>query len=414
MADEYWKDSPFGEDSFFHPSYDVKEEKVRIQRIKENSKIVDVKVVKGNLLEDELKHSKKVKDYFSKEHFPSHIPQEFETQKSNISIVTISVIVEVKGWANDVRIVLKDSNNLFGIDKEKWGRKNIYFTKIDSNEYFAVFQIKATAQIKRDFIIEANLVDLSSKSILDTKQKNISINSNGKLSNIDIQDNIFFNVYFDGRIEELTSKEIEESTEKRVSYFYYDKNNEIHDIGKFKINTIKNIYGSRYGENTIDLLDVRELRNYLSDAVYFRISINTNRYFMNTKTMGSLIGAMLTCSYNDFVFNGFSNESGESIGGSSSHKNGYNGDFRYLRKDMSGKRMDLRESDETGDPCGWKGLDEMRQNQFNDSLYKFGWKSMLSWKYDGDKLLNHCIQYDKHYNHLHVQGYNPNYKKIIK
>lgn len=26
---------------------------------------------------------------------------------------------------------------------------------------------------------------------------------------------------------------------------------------------------------------------------------------------------------------------------------------------------------------GWKGLDAERQNKFNDTLYKFGWKKML-------------------------------------
>lgn len=33
---------------------------------------------------------------------------------------------------------------------------------------------------------------------------------------------------------------------------------------------------------------------------------------------------------------------------------------------------------------GWKWLNAERQNNFNDTLYKSGWKSMLS-KYYGDK-----------------------------
>ena len=57
---------------------------------------------------------------------------------------------------------------------------------------------------------------------------------------------------------------------------------------------------------------------------------------------------------------------------------------------------------------------ELIRREFNDALYKFGWKSMLSWEYDEDKLLNHCKHYKGHYNHLHVQGYKPNYKKVIK
>lgn len=225
---------------------------------------------------------------------------------------------------------------------------------------------------------------------------------------------IVFHVYSDGHIEEWIPNKKEGIIDEKVKYLYHGNDNKTHEIGIFNIKTIENLYGLSYGGITVGLVDIRELNNYLSDTVYFRLSINTNRYFMNTKTLGSLIGAMLECSFNDFVFNGFSNENGESIGGSNSHKNGFNGDFRYLRIDLSGERVDLRKPDENGDPCGWKGLDEELQNQFNDALYKFGWKSMLSWEYDNDKLLNHCKHFEGHYNHLHVQSYKPKYKKIIK
>ncbi len=116
---------------------------------------------------------------------------------------------------------------------------------------------------------------------------------------------------------------------------------------------------------------------------------------------------MLECNYEDFVFNGFSKADGRP-GKSSSHKNGYNGDFRYLRTDKSGKNVHLDKSDEKGDPCGWKGMDETRQNTFNDALYKFGWKDMLSWKYN-KKLLNHSKHFKGHHHHLHVQNYKPNF-----
>ena len=58
-------------------------------------------------------------------------------------------------------------------------------------------------------------------------------------------------------------------------------------------------------------------------------------------------------------------------------------------------------------------MDETRQNKFNDELYGFGWKSMLSWKYGktgSKKLLNHSSHYANHHHHLHTQGYNPNIK----
>ena len=141
------------------------------------------------------------------------------------------------------------------------------------------------------------------------------------------------------------------------------------------------------------------------------MSINTNRYYINDVTFAALLGAMLDCNYTDFTFNGFSNEKGQSIGGSKSHKNGMHGDLRYLRKDKSGKSVHLDLNSETGDPCGWKGMDEARQNKFNDALYKYGWKSMLSWKYN-NKTLHHAKHFENHNHHLHVQSFTPNLKEI--
>lgn len=136
---------------------------------------------------------------------------------------------------------------------------------------------------------------------------------------------------------------------------------------------------------------------------------------MNDVTMASLFGAMIESNYHDLTFNGFSNEKGESVGGSKSHKNGMNGDFRYLRKNKQGGRTDLFNN---GEELGWKGLDEDRQNNFNDLLYKFGWKSILSQYYgeSKNKLLRRCINdaNNNHNDHLHnIQGYKPTLKEFI-
>ncbi len=56
-------------------------------------------------------------------------------------------------------------------------------------------------------------------------------------------------------------------------------------------------------------------------------------------------------------------------------------------------------------------MDEDRQNTFNDALFKYGWKSMLSWEYDG-KTLNHSIHFANHNHHLHLQGFTPILKEI--
>lgn len=210
--------------------------------------------------------------------------------------------------------------------------------------------------------------------------------------------------------------------EKRetAAYFYHDSAGNIHDLGKYKLVKTKENYGGVYkdklGKDTenIYLIDIRTVKHtYKKDSVGFTLTVNTSRYYMNDVTMAALFGALLECNYDDFVFNGFSNEKGESVGGSKSHKNGMNGDLRYLRTDKAGGTTDLFSSNEA---TGWKGLDETRQNTFNDALYKFGWKSMLSQNYGerDEKILNHCT-HDKnkdHNDHLHIQGFSPTLKEI--
>ena len=63
-------------------------------------------------------------------------------------------------------------------------------------------------------------------------------------------------------------------------------------------------------------------------------------------------------------------------------------------------------------------LDDVRQNKWNDALYKFGWKSMLGWTYKRNgkvNYLNHLPKNTKnHHHHLHLQGYKPSFKEIKK
>lgn len=205
--------------------------------------------------------------------------------------------------------------------------------------------------------------------------------------------------------------------EKRESaaYFYHDSAGTIHSLGTFKLTKVKENYGGVYvdklGKDTanIYLIDIRTVKQtYKKDAVGFTMTVNTSRYYMNDVTMAALYGAMIECNYDDFVFNGFSNEKGESVGGSQSHKNGMNGDLRYLRTDKAGGRTDLFDN---GESIGWKGMDETRQNTFNNALHKFGWKSMLSQNYGDrkEKILDRCTNDSRnnHNDHLHIQGFAP-------
>ncbi|ELY2018493.1 glycoside hydrolase family 19 protein, partial [Flavobacterium psychrophilum] len=265
-------------------------------------------------------------------------------------------------------------------------------------------------------LVHGSTVDVGQRTITLNKVKPVlktneckKLNSVSKiLSDAHIEYHIFHNK---GEIFYKLQNEDRET----ASYYYHDSVGDIHDLGKYKLNKVKDAYGGNYSDkikgNNIYLFDIQTLKNYEKGSVKFKLDLNTNRYFMNDVTLASLLGAMLDCSFEDFVFNGFSNELGQSVGGSESHKNGMNGDLRYLRKDKSGKRLHLSLEAETGDPCGWKGLDEIRQNKFNDALYKFGWKKMLSWKYN-KKTLNHATHYDDHHDHLHLQSYTPKLKKI--
>ncbi|MFC5046166.1 hypothetical protein ACFSTE_04640 [Aquimarina hainanensis] len=192
-------------------------------------------------------------------------------------------------------------------------------------------------------------------------------------------------------------------------YYYIDNSDTKHFLGRYIYKKIKSKYyykSKKYGDKYVNLVDFRNVKNYHNGNIKFKVTLNTERPYLNEITLASVFGAMLECGYDDFTYNGFSLKDG-APGISKSHKNDYNGDFRYLRKDKSGKNVYLNKSSEKGDPCGWKGMDEVRQNKFNDALYKFGWKDMLSWKYN-NKLLKHCKHYKNHHHHLHVQDYKPN------
>lgn len=76
--------------------------------------------------------------------------------------------------------------------------------------------------------------------------------------------------------------------------------------------------------------------------------------------------------------------------------------MRYLKTDHSGLQTDV----------GSKAFDEQREQAFTNALYKFGWKDMISERYNG-KLLPHTSSArergitSNHKNHLHLQGFNP-------
>jgi hypothetical protein len=126
---------------------------------------------------------------------------------------------------------------------------------------------------------------------------------------------------------------------------------------------------------------------------------------MKDLPLASLLGAMLDLGYEDISCNGFSDEDGKSIGGSKSHYDGTNGDFKYLRTDG---RTNLEASLHINEQPDQ--LDEVRQIELMDALRKYGWKGMLTYRYQKNgvtHLLPNSIHAENHHHHLHVQRYSP-------
>ena len=112
--------------------------------------------------------------------------------------------------------------------------------------------------------------------------------------------------------------------------------------------------------------------------------------------------------FTDIVSNGSVDTDGTGAY-SVSHVNGINMDFKYLRTDKKKAYIDKNTFPILVDNIL---LDIVRQNQLLDALFKFGWgktRKNLSHKTKENKDLNHCNQDDHHKDHLHVQGFSPNY-----
>lgn len=239
-----------------------------------------------------------------------------------------------------------------------------------------------------------------------------------------------FNIFHDGHIDKYL---IENAI--LGEYVFFDENNVSHDLGKIKFHKISNRYTARYGAkydtSIANLVDIRDFSQYTleegpnalgkeigeieftSSLLHIKIQISTRRFYLNEDTFACLVGAMLKCNYLGYGFTGFSLSDGRP-GTSTSHKNGYNGDLRYLRTDQSGERLNLSKKTEdwTGDLAGWDDLDKIKQENLMQALYDFGWKSFLSYKYGDNNenlLFSNSTSHDNgHDDHLHMQSFNHN------
>ena len=230
---------------------------------------------------------------------------------------------------------------------------------------------------------------------------------------VDAKDIVTYHIYANGEIEKHIPKSIKSGYEKKYAYIYHDKSDSLHELGTYDIIPTQ-VYGGAKGTkvNLINLDNVK--KSYKKENYQYTFNVDSPRKYVNEKTLASIFGAMLEVNYNDISCNGFSHPDGSSKP-SVSHINGNNGDFKYLRKDKKLMFGDGTSLDISANP---DMLDDVRQNKWNDALYKFGWKSMLGWTYKRNgkvNYLNHLPKNTKnHHHHLHLQGYKPSFKEIKK
>ncbi|CAK7067879.1 hypothetical protein [Saezia sanguinis] len=263
-----------------------------------------------------------------------------------------------------------------------------------------------------------------------------------------------YHIYTDGKIKykltdttgddkkDRTVQELKNARDK-AKYVYHDSSDTEHDLGTYDITATSNTYtnyGDKLGGDKIYLIDMGTINNFenADKTVKFSMAMNTTRPYSNDVTTAALLGSMTNTGYTDFNFNGGSNNKGESPSPSTSHKNGMNLDLRYLRTDKSGGTVHLDKNNETGDPCGWKGLDVDRQNSFVDELRRYGWSDIKAWEYwdstnspdtatewttwytewqktnpDAEKpVLKNIKHLANHHHHIHLQGFSPSLEEI--
>jgi len=127
-----------------------------------------------------------------------------------------------------------------------------------------------------------------------------------------------------------------------------------------------------------------------------------SKSYINPTALASLIGTAAATAYQDITIIQFSNSDGSSPAPSVSHKNGINGDLRYLRTDGQSARTLVGDS----------YFDIERNEKMAATLYKFGWTDLISERVNGYLIPKTHSATEKgirsnHKHHLHMQGYRP-------
>ena len=254
------------------------------------------------------------------------------------------------------------------------------------------------------------------------------------------------NIYHTGEIGKVDLKDAE-----KVGYIYHDKNDKQHDLGEFDIieveefkvgetldsvpknytkkETISNerekytyidsivIKGTQDTEkekvrkyvktgNKTPLIKIKSL-NHVENGITIKFNLKSTgtRPYVHPNAYACVLGAIAEVEYTDITIVGFTSEDNHGFP-SKTHVNGVNGDFRYLRKDKTGKPLDI--SDVPTD------LDVTRQEKMIDAFIDFGWPKFYSYNFKLNKLtkiLKKSSHLSGHHHHLHSRLFEPNFKK---
>ncbi len=139
--------------------------------------------------------------------------------------------------------------------------------------------------------------------------------------------------------------------------------------------------------------------------IEFNLISSGTRPYINPNAYASMLGAIAEVGYEDITIVGYTGKDNHGYP-SKTHVNGKNGDFRYLRKDKTGSSLHINRTP--------KELDKVRQEEFIDSLMKFGWKRFYSFNYNIDEkklILKDSDHLIGHHHHLHSRKYEPKFKK---
>lgn len=218
-------------------------------------------------------------------------------------------------------------------------------------------------------------------------------------------------IHPDGLIQKYIPRVITPGYENKILYQYVDDSGKMHDIGEYEFAEVqKYATGNVKVKGAALIIDLRTVdKSWRSGGLEYGFSMATTRPYIGDVALASIFGAMIETGYTDFTTTGFSTSEGKSVI-SVSHVNGENGDFRYLRNDGSSDAFAIAYRSPRPEL-----LDEVRQNAFIAALQRFGWTSMLSYRYQRggkERLLKGTVQVDGHHDHLHLQKYLPRVETI--